>query len=78
MVGDDLLRLVLEIGVVDAKMGVEPVDFIFDKVLGNESLSHMGELMWPNNPSTSTLTFSATACSTRARCSSLPLKTGVL
>lgn len=39
MVRDDLLGLILKISVVDSEIGVEPVNFVFDKVLGNKPLS---------------------------------------
>ena len=38
MVRDDLDGLGLEIGIVDAKMAVEPVDLVRDELTGNEAL----------------------------------------
>ena len=38
MVRDDLDGLGLEIGIVDAKMAVEPVDLVRDELAGNEAL----------------------------------------
>ena len=42
--GDDMIRddwdgFVAEISVVDAQLGVKPVDFIWDKLSGDETLS---------------------------------------
>lgn len=42
--GDDVIRydrwrFVLEIGVVDAELGVEPVDLVGDELAGDEALS---------------------------------------
>jgi len=38
MVRDDLARFILEVGVVNAEVGVKPVDFACDKLAGNEAL----------------------------------------
>lgn len=38
VVGDDVVRFGLEVGVVDAEAVVEPVDFVGDEVAGDEAL----------------------------------------
>ena len=38
MVRDDLARFILEVGVVNAEIGVKPVDFACDELAGNEAL----------------------------------------
>jgi len=38
MVADDFTRFVLEVGVVDTEIGVEPVDFVGHEFLRNETL----------------------------------------
>lgn len=38
MVRDDLARFILEVGIVDAEVGVKPVDFACDELAGDEAL----------------------------------------
>lgn len=38
MVRDDLARFILEVGIVNAEVGVKPVDFACDELAGNEAL----------------------------------------
>jgi hypothetical protein len=83
---DDVIRndasgLVLEVGVVNTEVSVEPVDLAGDELARNKALGIVSE-----DPSRVSRrwhkirlrTFAATSFSTRARCSSLPLKTGVV
>jgi hypothetical protein len=80
VVGDDFARFTLEIGVVDPEVGVKPVYLVRNELAGNKSLwaktTFRGESVSQHLDKAPT--FSATAFSTRVRCSSLPLNTGVV
>ncbi len=78
--GDDVLadhiaRFALKVRVVDAQMRVEPVDLVGDQLGRYESLCLVRQQAMAT---TAVPTFAATSAWTRARCSSLPLKTGVV
>ena len=80
MVRDDFARFALEISIVDAEAGVKPFDFVRNELAGNKTLWEKPILRGPRlvNIRTRHQTFSMTAFSTRVRCSSLPLNTGVV
>lgn len=78
MVADHIdIRFILEIGIIDSEVGVEPVDFAGDELLGNEALEDEEGQKWNCELEESEETFAATSAWTWARCSSLPLNTGV-
>lgn len=78
MIDDDLARFVGEVCVVDAETGVEPVNLTANKFLRDEALDAMGKSLALRADQGSWLTLAATSVSTNARCSSFPLKTGVV
>jgi hypothetical protein len=80
MVCDDLATLGLEVGVVDAEAIVEPVYFAFDEIAGDEALREGDRMVRIDGSSgeRQVRTLVAMSCSTCARCSSLPLKMGVV
>ncbi len=41
MITDDFPRFVVKVGVVDAEVGVEPVDFVGDQLLRNKALESL-------------------------------------
>lgn len=79
MIRDDFMGFILEVCIIDAEVGVEPVDLASDEFARNKALEK-GKISdrlirhWIDV----TQTLLATSSSTRARCSSLPLKTGVV
>jgi len=80
MIRDNFQGFILEISVIDAKISVEPVDFTRYQLVGDEAL-----WMWATSVADQRTIINgqvhallATSCSTKARCSSLPLKMGVL
>ena len=77
MIGYDFSRFIQKICVVDAEVGVEPPDLIGDELVGYKALE-ISESIDNSDQKGRKMTLAATAFSTRARCSSLPLKTGVL
>jgi hypothetical protein len=79
MIRYDLPRFVLEVGVVDAEVAVEPLHLVGDEFAWDKSLELPGVscLSTPKRFKRDK-TLAATSCSTRVRCSSLPLKTGVV
>ncbi len=78
VITDDLTSLILEISIVDAEVGVEPVDFVGNQFRRNEALHDEIESDTTMDEGCSYRTLAATSAWTNARCSSLPLNTGVL
>lgn len=82
MVGDDFMGFVLEVGIIDTEVRIEPVDFSSDEFARDEALrdSEIGDRIMSHwfRVSRDYQTLPATSCSTSARCSSLPWNTGVV
>ena len=82
MIRDDLNGLVTEVCVIDSEVSIEPLDFVRNELPRDESLVCGGrKTRWHNSrmPVVSdTRTFAAMFSWTFARCSSFPLKTGVV
>jgi hypothetical protein len=78
MVRDDLDRLVPEVGVIDTEVCVKPLNLVHYERVGNETLEAKDELLFCLDMRAAALAFPATISWTLARCSALPLNTGVL
>ena len=77
MVRDDVDRLILEVGVVDAKIVVEPLYFVRDEVTWNESLT-LGQQRRAWVVMMDGHTLADTVFSTLALWTAFSLKTGVV
>jgi hypothetical protein len=78
MIRDDLNRFVSEVGVIDSEVSVEPLDLMCNELPRDEPLVRKDLVRSLGYCMSETRTFAATFSWTFARCSSLPLKTGVV